>query len=354
MLGRGIDQALPHPCKPDIHEAHMRSALDYLRLAESAHGPISAPLGPSQIWGAALEQLGNLRPAARIINLETSITRSEDFQPKGINYRMSPENAQCLAVAGIDCCVLANNHVLDWGQVGLSDTLATLDKLGIGHCGAGRDAATASLPTVVNCPREGRVLVFSVACTSAGIPAEWAASPTTPGINLLPDLSSGTISALSELIGQHTRRGDVVVLSIHWGSNWGYAITDSQRQFAHDLIDRAGVSIVHGHSSHHARAIEVHSGRLILYGCGDFINDYEGITGYEEYRSDLTLMYFPEIDPESGTLVRLDMIPLQIRKFRLNCPPTTDIEWLAHSLDRQSRDLGTRITAHAQRLVLGW
>jgi len=76
-----------------------------------------------------------------------------------------------------------------------------------------------------------------------------------------------------------------VVASIHWGDNWGYEI-------AHNLIDHAGVDIIHGHSSHHAKGIEVWHGKPVIYGCGDFINDYEGIGGNEKYRSDLSLMYF--------------------------------------------------------------
>ncbi|MGD9884879.1 MAG: CapA family protein [Reyranella sp.] len=354
MLGRGIDQALPHPCAPEIHEMHMNSALGYLRLAERAHGSIGAPLEPSQVWGAALEEFGRMRPEARIVNLETSITRCEHFQPKGINYRMSPENAQCLASAGIDCCALANNHVLDWGRAGLVDTLEALDGLGIRHSGAGRDAAAAALPAVVDCTCGIRVLVFSVACLDAGIPPDWAATPAMPGVNLLPDLSRAAVASLGDLIGRYRRQGDVVILSIHWGSNWGYTITDTQRQFAHDAIDRAGVSIVHGHSSHHARAIEVHAGRLILYGCGDFINDYEGISGYEEYRGDLSVMYFPEVDPTTGTLVGLDLVPLQVRRFRLEHPCPDDVAWLAKSLGRQSRDFGARVTADAQRLRVAW
>jgi hypothetical protein len=81
------------------------------------------------VWGTALDELNRAQPDARIINLETSVTRSEDYALKGINYRMSPENAECLAAAAIDCCALANNHILDWGQAGLIDTLATLEHL---------------------------------------------------------------------------------------------------------------------------------------------------------------------------------------------------------------------------------
>ena len=90
MLGRGIDQVLPQPCAPRLHEAYMDSAVGYLRLAEEANGPIPLPLGFADVWGAALEELNRARPHARIVNLETSITRSEDYLPKGINYRMSP------------------------------------------------------------------------------------------------------------------------------------------------------------------------------------------------------------------------------------------------------------------------
>ena len=149
MLGRGIDQALPQPCAPRLHEASMDSAVGYLQLAEQANGPIPRPLDFAYVWGAALEELNRAQPHARIINLETSITRSEAYEPKGINYRMSPENAGCLATAGIDCCTLANNHVLDWGRAGLLDTLATLHQLRIKTAGAGRDLAEASAPAIL-------------------------------------------------------------------------------------------------------------------------------------------------------------------------------------------------------------
>jgi poly-gamma-glutamate synthesis protein (capsule biosynthesis protein) len=352
MPGRGIDQALPYPCRPGLHETFVSSALDYLGLAERANGPLAVPLGLSYIWGDALEELDRVRPQARIVNLETSITRRETFEPKGINYRVSPENARCLAAAGIDCCALANNHVLDWGRDGLIDTLDTLDALGIRHAGAGRDATAGALPAALACGNRHRVLVYSAACESAGVPPDWAAGPRRPGVNLLPDLSDATASALADRIARDRKDGDIAIVSIHWGSNWGHAIDPEQRRFAHRLIDRAGVSIVHGHSSHHPRAIEVHDGRLVLYGCGDFINDYEGIAGHEEHRGDLAIMYFPEIDPATGRLVGLDMTPLQIRRLRLNRARPADADWLARTLDRESRKLGTRVARTAEGLRL--
>ena len=85
------------------------------------------------------------------------------------------------------------------------------------------------------------------------------------------------------------RPGDVFVVSLHWGGNWGYGIPPAQADFAHALIDEAGVDVVWGHSSHHAKGIEVYHGKLVLYGAGDLINDYEGIAGHEEFRGDLVL-----------------------------------------------------------------
>jgi poly-gamma-glutamate capsule biosynthesis protein CapA/YwtB (metallophosphatase superfamily) len=66
------------------------------------------------------------------------------------------------------------------------------------------------------------------------------------------------------------------------------------------------------------KGIEVYKGKPILYGCGDFLNDYEGISGHEAYRGDLALMYFVSMDSASGNLLRLQMTPMQIKRFRLN------------------------------------
>lgn len=355
MLGRGIDQVLPHPCDPAIHESYVHSALDYVRLAEEANGAIAQPVAPSYIWGAALDELNHRQPDARIINLETAITRSEDFAPKGINYRMSPENADCLATAAIDCCVLANNHILDWGRMGLLDSLTTLELLRINTAGAGRNLDEASSPAVLSIAGKGRVLVFSFAVVTSGTPRSWAATGGAPGVNFLTDLSQATVIRIADQISYHRQPRDVIVVSMHWGPNWGYDIPDEQRHFAHSLIERADVSVIHGHSSHHAKGIEIYRRRLILYGCGDFFNDYEGIQGYEDYRGDLALMYFADIDPVSRTLSAAAIVPLQIRMFSLVRPSGPDIDWMRQTLDRESRRLGTSVVLTSPgRLALSW
>jgi poly-gamma-glutamate synthesis protein (capsule biosynthesis protein) len=109
------------------------------------------------------------------------------------------------------------------------------------------------------------------------------------------------------------------------------------------LIDKAGVDIVHGHSSHHVKGIEVYKDRPILYGCGDFLNDYEGIRGHEVYRNDLALMYFVSMDPASGKLKQLQMIPTQTRNFRINLAKQRDIKWLMDILNREGKKFNTWI-----------
>jgi poly-gamma-glutamate synthesis protein (capsule biosynthesis protein) len=355
MPGRGIDQILPHPAPPVLYEPYVSDARDYVRLAENVNGPIPAPVDFAYIWGDALEELRLAGPDARMINLETSITCNEEAWPgKGINYRMNPANIGCMTVARMDCCGLANNHVLDWGYRGLEDTLETLDKAHIAHPGAGRNAAEASAPAVLDITNKGRVLVFAFGAMNSGIPEEWAARENQPGVNLLSNLSRDTARATASEIRRFKRSGDIAAASIHWGGNWGYAIPAEQIDFAHTLVDE-GVDIVHGHSSHHAKSIEVYRGRLILYGCGDFLNDYEGITGYEEFRSDLALMYLAKVDPLSGQITEARMIPFQSRRFRLERASAADTAWLCNLLNVLGSRFGTSVKLHDDRtLSLQW
>jgi poly-gamma-glutamate capsule biosynthesis protein CapA/YwtB (metallophosphatase superfamily) len=321
MLGRGIDQILPHPSGQRLHEPIVRSALEYVRLAEAAGGPIPRTVALDYVWGEALSELMRFRPTLRIINLETSVTKSAAYLPKGINYRMNPEDIGVLNAAGIDCCVLANNHVLDFGRDGLIETLDTLHRAGIKTAGAGRTLAEAEAPAIFERSGGGRVLVFAFGQCSSGIPRDWTATAERPGIALLADLSERTLARLANEVEAIRRPGDILIASLHWGGNWGYQIDRAERDFAHGLID-IGFAIVHGHSSHHPKAIEIYRDRLILYGCGDFLNDYEGISGHEEFRAGLSVMYLPRLSAATGKLIDLRLIPSHAFGCTGRPPPT--------------------------------
>jgi poly-gamma-glutamate capsule biosynthesis protein CapA/YwtB (metallophosphatase superfamily) len=356
MTGRGIDQALPSSCPPQLHEPYVRDAREYVALAEGVNGPIRRPLGLADIWGDALAELERVAPDVRLINLETSVTTSEDWWPeKGIHYRMHPGNVGCLSAARIDCCALANNHVLDWGYEGLRETLATLHGAGIVTAGAGESLEEAQRPAVLEVVGKGRVVVLSLGTESSGVPPEWAAGPARAGVGWLPELTPAAVRYVAERVRAVRRPGDIVIVSIHWGSNWGYSVPVEQREFARALIEEAGVDVIHGHSSHHPRGVEVYHERLILYGCGDFLNDYEGIRGYESYRGDLTLMYLPRVDAGSGRLLSMRMVPMQVRHFRENRASEVDARWLCGMLNREGRRFGTGATLEADdTLRLHW
>jgi poly-gamma-glutamate capsule biosynthesis protein CapA/YwtB (metallophosphatase superfamily) len=343
MTGRGIDQILPHPGAPNLYEPYVDSALEYVALAERASGPIPRPVQPAYIWGDALVALERAGPQARIVNLETAVTISEDAWPaKGIHYRMHPANVACLSAVSIDCCVLANNHVLDWGRRGLAETLDALHAAGLRTAGAGRDEDDACAPAEIPLAGGARILVFAYGMESSGVPPDWAAGETRAGVAFLPDLSAASVDAVVRRVRAAKRVGDLALVSLHWGGNWGYEIARAERAFAHALID-AGVDLVHGHSSHHPKGLEVYGDRLILYGCGDFLNDYEGIGGYAAFRAELALMYLPTLDAGSGRLLGMELVPMRIRRLRLERASEADARWLEAMLDREGKKLGTRV-----------
>jgi poly-gamma-glutamate capsule biosynthesis protein CapA/YwtB (metallophosphatase superfamily) len=352
MLGRGVDQILPHPGDPTLHEHHVRDARTYVDLAIRANGSIPQPVDWSWPWGDALELLEDAGCDARIINVETSITTSDDYVPgKAVHYRMNPANVEAVSAVRPDACVLANNHVLDFGRRGLGETLEVLAASGLRTVGAGLSLLQARSPAVVSIPRTGgRVLIFAFGSPSSGIRYDWAATHDRPGVHLVPSLDDAAADELCRQVGNLRQPGDLAIVSAHWGSNWGYRVETEQIRFARRLID-GGVDLVHGHSSHHPRPIEIYRQKLILYGCGDLVDDYEGISGHQQYRDDLRLLYFPQLDPTSGKLVELHMAPLHARQMRLHRASDSDGRWLRKTLDKVSRRFGSRIDLRSDGLL---
>jgi poly-gamma-glutamate synthesis protein (capsule biosynthesis protein) len=329
MLGRGVDQILAHPCDPHLVEDYLDSALAYVHLAEAAHGALPRAASGTYVWGDALSDLREFGPQARIVNLETAITTNGAPWPKGDQLpdvsaqRPLPRNLRSrLLRAGQQPC-----HGLGQDRP---------------HRDAG-DAAAAGHPPI---------LVFAFGHSSSGIPQEWAATAHRSGVRLLPDLSPATIEKIVDTVHTHRRPGDLAVISMHWGSNWGCDVTQEQRVLAHALVDSCACDIFHGHSSHHPRPIEIYRDRLILYGCGDFINDYEGIRGKEAFRPDLCLGYLPRLGKD-GALKALTLLPYRVRRFRLEAAGAEDALWLESLLNHTGRNFAFRLAVDPlQRLRL--
>jgi poly-gamma-glutamate capsule biosynthesis protein CapA/YwtB (metallophosphatase superfamily) len=347
MTGRGIDQALAQPSDPVLYEEWVHDAREYLRLAERVNGLIARPLAPAQVWGDALIELERLAPDLRIVNLETAITTANAAWPRrGIHYRMHPGNVDILRVPKIDACVLANNHVLDWGHEGLAQTLHTLHGAGIGSVGAGADDEAAWAPTRLSCGGSASVLLFALAFETSGVPVAWAATARRSGVAWLAEPTPAAADEWLVRIAAQRRAGDCVIASVHWGGNWVHAIAAAQRAFAHRLIDSGIVDVVYGHSSHHPLPPVVYRERLVLYGCGDLLNDDEGIGGtHGGLRSDLGCLYLATLAPDTGQLRELEVVPLRLRGFRLQNADVAERRDLLALFNDQHPTLGSRVEA---------
>jgi poly-gamma-glutamate synthesis protein (capsule biosynthesis protein) len=198
------------------------------------------------------------------------------------------------------------------------------------------------------------VLVFSLAAVSSGTPQAWAATADRPGVNLIA-LTENDVGCLQRYVASIKRPGDIVVASIHWGGNFSHQLEPKQQNFAKALIDRAGIDLIHGHSSHHVSAIEVYNGKLILFGCGDLINDYEGIPKSPERQSlrpDLGLIYCIRLNAETGRLASLRMRPMQMRQMRVQRADESDAAWLCAALNRGSAASGAHFMAERGVLTI--
>jgi poly-gamma-glutamate synthesis protein (capsule biosynthesis protein) len=196
--------------------------------------------------------------------------------------------------------------------------------------------------------------VFAFGLPDSGIPTWWGAGPHQPGVARLDDLSPRSLAHVTGLIRAARRSGDRVLVSLHWGDNWGFAVPDEQRAFAHGLIDQAGADLIHGHSSHHIKGIEVYRERLILYGCGDRLNVYEGIEGHAAFHGELGLLYFVHLHGD-GRLQALEMVPTRLRRLRIERAEGVDRRWLYDTLARECGHFGGSVhLQHDGSFALGW
>ena len=323
MTGRGIDQILPHPGEPHLYEPYMRSALGYVQLAEQANGPIPRPVDFAYIWGDALAELERVRPHARIINLETSVTAAEDAWPdKGIHYRMHPANVPLPDRRAHRLLRAREQPRARLGHRGLRGDAGDAARRGHPHRRRGprRRRGRGARRCIERAGPGPRAASSRSATDSSGVPRDWAARAGPRGREFpARPLRARRADAVARR--SRRRRSGPATSSSPRSTGAATGATAFRRRsarFAHAAHRRGGVDVVHGHSSHHPKGIEVYRERLILYGCGDFLNDYEGIRGHEAFRADLALMYFPTLDPASGRLMRFALTPTRIRHFRVN------------------------------------
>jgi poly-gamma-glutamate synthesis protein (capsule biosynthesis protein) len=270
----------------------------------------------------------------RICNLECSLTMERDpasLPFKEFRFRSDPFNVAALRLAGIDAVSIANNHVADFGDAGLMDTVMTLDRADIAHSGAGASLELASAAAMVR-SRAGSVAVLACTDNEPG----WEAGHDRPGVRYLPiDPRDRRAVALIDDVRRLRSHVDVVVVSLHWGPNWDGSPPPEHISFARTIID-AGADIVFGHSPHIVRGIEVYRRRVIIYSAGDFVDDY-AVDPVEH--NDWSCLFTVDIN-ERG-LRRMLLHPVRIEDFAAHRAYGQLAATIAARIARRCRDLGT-------------
>lgn len=345
MLGRLIDQLFP----AHVEEPSEARIVENIRRSK----PSLRSYSPESPWGNTINLLKH--GSLNIVNLETSVTTHHVPWPdKVFNYRMHPANVSALKAASITYVSLANNHTLDFSLEGLIETVETLSSNDIQFAGAGRTPAEAQRPANAaltlwrgsdSYPSEHSVDIFS----ASDHPRSWS---SVPSFHLI-DYTSQTKARLKSLIASHDlqSQSSLKIFSVHWGPNYAWQPSAEIRQMAHFLIDECGIDIVHGHSSHHVQGIERYGGKLIIYGCGDFVDDY-ALT--PEYRNDLSAVWRVYVEEDDGAkevgkkrepkLRRLEVWPTRIKDFQVNLLETQDPDhqWVRQKIVSLSRANGMK------------
>jgi len=331
MLGRLVDQALPS------HVENLEDAFHVKMLFRAKNPNVKLPVEHKYVWGNVLEDIKSAD--VRIINLETSVTTHPVKYPeKAFNYRMHPNNLKCLKEANVEYASLANNHTLDFSNEGLYETLSSLSKFEIAFAGAGRNKEEAQRPAVFTA--KGK----KIACFSAADHYDfWFSGPNKPGINYLDvdNFKKEDIDQIKAAVKdvKAKENPDFVVFSLHWGSNYCWQPHKQKQEFAHRLIDECGVDVIHGHSSHHIQGIEVYKGKPIVYGSGDFVDDY---AVDKEYRNDLGFAYFINWN-ENKTVQNIELVPTKIECCQVLKAGEQDKKWLFNTLQRLCQPFHTQV-----------
>jgi poly-gamma-glutamate synthesis protein (capsule biosynthesis protein) len=298
---------------------------------------------PAELWNDLLLHLA--QADLRIVNLECALTthttkwtRSE----KMFHFRADPEAVRVLEAANIDACALANNHILDYEERGLRDTLRVLDRAGIRHAGAGADAMDAAAPAMLDADGT-RVALLSFTDNQP----DFAAAADHPGTNYLEvALDDKTLQRVADGIAQARGQGaDLVVFSNHWGPNFVERPRAEFRGFARRVIE-LGADIYYGHSAHICQGIEIHRGKPILYDTGNFIDDYAVHPLLRNDRSCLFKVMF-----ERGSLRRIELLPVSLDVGYVALAHGKEFEAICARMEMLCAEFGTKLVRRDDRLV---
>ena len=296
--------------------------------------------GMRYVWGDLIDALKN--SDLTLINLEFAITNSKDkwdAWPKTFHFKMLPKFKRILKSAGIDYASLANNHILDFKERGLLDTIKILNELKIKHTGAGKNLKHAKKPVILNI-KKIKIGILSFQDNHE----DWTATKNKPGTFYL-EINEKGLEIMKREIKKLRSKVDILIVSAHWGPNMLEYPLKEHINFARSLIDE-GVDIFHGHSSHVFQGIEKYKNRLIMYDTGEFVDDY-AVDPF--LRNDLSFLYLIKLNKRR--LKELELIPIIIKNFRVN-KAESEADMINDMMIKRSLLFKTRFVAKNKSLIL--
>jgi len=236
-------------------------------LLDRSVGRLIDNQGNESIWGDIKETLAYADIS--MINLECPLSfRGSKEKDKQFTFRGKPEFVKALQAAGIDIVSLANNHVMDYGEISLLDTMKNLDDAGILYAGAGQNEDTANMPVFID---KGSIRI-AVLSSSHVIPfVHWHAGKAKPGV-----ASAYDPARLISEVKKAAEKADIVLVYLHWGKEMKSQPVQYQKNIARMLID-SGADLVVGSHPHIIQGLEFYKGKLIAYSLGNlvFTNSYK-------------------------------------------------------------------------------
>ena len=257
-------------------------------------------------------------------NLETTFTFSDSAQPKMFTFKADPAYVKVLKNGGIDIVTIANNHIYDFGQEGLINTMAYLDSAGIAYVGAGINKQLAHRPVIKNV--KGIRIAF---LGYYGLKRHSDSHPAT-------DDSAGTALRKLKLIRRDVKAlrdsVNLIVVNFHWGLEKEHVPQEEQIYFAHKTIDY-GADLIIGHHPHVLQGIERYKNRYIVYSLGNFIFGGNSRT-YEQ-----TAVFQARVNLNSRNIEGFSILPLEVRHWQPRLMHGKAAEALVDSLKKYSEAL---------------
>jgi len=294
--------------------------------------------GYRYVWGNVLPLLHSTD--LNIVNLETTLTNSNKIVEKTFNFKATPDKIKCLTDASVTVANLANNHILDFSEQGLIETIQTLKNAGIKYVGAGINDKEASKPVILT---RNNIITGILGFTDNE--PTWKAGTSSSGINYINVSSEDDRKRALLSIEKLKKEVDIVVVSIHWGPNMQEFPEKYFIDFAHQMIEQ-GADIIHGHSAHNFQGIEVYHHKLILYDTGDFVDDYMVDPVLKNDHS-----FFFRVDADEKGLTKLELFPVLISSYQVNLAIGKEYKWCIQRMQYLSEKFGTKVSERREVLL---